>query len=525
MLRLRFQRPVRPAGIAILVLALASGSTLLAQTRRPPRAETATSPPVQWLTDDQGRSYRLEPLPKAQGVKLEDGKIRTMWGVQADLAREDDEFFYIKIYKVGPAPRVAPVGPAPPATPPEPLPPVSTRLRWTAFGQGLPTSGQWREGVAIADVTRDGRPDIVASPARKSLRPPSVFVRDAGQWRRADGVTFPARPFDYGDISTGDFDGDGVLDLALGVHLRGLMAMKGTAAGTFVDASAGLPFITRRDEVTFSSKAIELADCNGDGRLDIIALGEGPRLAGGRMPDAPDVNGLVSYVQQADGTWTATRSASAATVFGSSIATGDVDGDGRVDAVTGLATLGDQRVLHRGDGACGWETEVLSWVRPRSYVTAVAARDLDGDNRADLVLGYAEFAGTPTMGVDVLRRGADGRWTRRALARTAGRSRVEAIAVGDVDGDRSADVVVVGQGGAATIFLGDGRGGFTRERQVLPSPGGCEGGAAAIGDLDGDGLGDLVLGFSQEASALNPGACPGEGALVAWKTQKASPVP
>jgi hypothetical protein len=531
MFRASLPRRLRRASIGLLLLSLLVGgvagdASLLGQTRRTRPPAAASEPAESWLTDDQGRSYRLEPLPKAQGVKLSEGRIRTMWGVQADIAREDDQFFYMKIYKVGPPPPpIATARPMAPASPPEPLPRVTNRLRWTSIAQGLPTSGQWREGVSIADVTRDGRPDIIASPARKTLRPPSVFVHDAGQWRRAEGVTFPARPFDYGDIATADLDGDGALDVVLGVHLRGLIAMKGTATGAFVDASSGLPFITQRDEVTFSSRAIDLADCTGDGRLDIIALGEGPRLTGGRLPDLPEVSGIVAYVQQADGTWIPKRSAAPSGVFGSAIATGDVDGDGHVDVVTGLATLGDNRVLHRGDGACGWEAEALSWVRPRSYVTAVAARDVDGDGRADLVLGYTEFAGTPMVGIDVLLRAADGKWTRRALARAAGRTRIEAIAVGDVDANRTADIAVLGAAGAATIFLGDGRGGFTRERQVLAAPGGCDGGAAATGDLDGDGMGDLVFGFSQEASTMNPGGCAGEGALVAWKTQKAPPAP
>ena len=48
--------------------------------------------------------------------------------------------------------------------------------------------------------------------------------------------------------------------------------------GQFEDASTALPFSMRSDEPVFSSRAIALADCNADARLDIVALGEGPRL-------------------------------------------------------------------------------------------------------------------------------------------------------------------------------------------------------------------------------------------------------
>jgi FG-GAP-like repeat len=525
---------------AVVVIAIVLPWPSLDAVRASGRDQEPASRPQQaaaqpeWLTDAEGRQYRLEPIPKAQAVKISEKQVRTMFGVPAELVREDEQFYYIKLYKTV----AAPVTPTPKAgtspsragratraaaaAPTEPLPPASARLRWTPAGTGLPTSGQWRDGLALADLTGDGRLDIIASGARKTLRPPSIFVSDGTTWKRATDITFAPRPFDYGDLALGDLDGNGTIDIVLGVHLRGLMAFHRDAGGAFTDASTGLPFAASSKTQSFSSRAVALTDCNGDGRLDLVALGEGPRLP------APGTNsqiamGLATFVQQTDGTWTAAKPAEHGGLFGSSLAIADVDGDKRPDAIVAPGALGDARIVHRGDGACGWTADTIAAVRPRSYITSIAAGDVTGDGQADIVLGYTEFStDVAAYGMDVLTRGADGQWTRRALLRDTGNVRIEAIAPGDLDGDQHADIVAVGNGGAATIFLADGRGGFTRERQTLTSAGNCQGSTIVIGDLDRDGLGDIVISYAQEASATTPGVCPGEGGIAAWHTAKSA---
>ena len=209
------------------------------------------------------------------------------------------------------------------------------------------------------------------------------------------------------------------------------------------------------------------------------------------------------------------------------IATGDIDGDGRLDLAIASGTLGDSRLWYRGGEGCTWTAEAVDAMRPRSYITSIALADVEteinnDDTRDEIIVGYTEFATEqPMFGVDVLSRTRDGAWSRRALMREAGRVRVEAIGAGDLDGDGHQDIAIVGQHGAATIFLGDGRGGFTRERQTIASPDSCEGSTIAIGDLDGDGLSDLVIGYAQEGASLEyDDVCKGEGAIAAWKASK-----
>lgn len=416
-------------------------------------------------------------------------------------------------------------------SPSDSLPHASQRLRWIPFSTGLPNAGQWRDGLALADLTGDHRLDIVVSPARKSLRAPSVFAHDGAAWTRVP-MNFPQRPYDYGDIAIGDLNGDRLPDVALGVHLRGLMAFHGTnGMGRLEDASIGLPFSTRRDQPVFSSRAIVLADCNNDARLDIIALGEGPRPGSLTDADGAVATGVTTFVQHADRAWTTKRDEESASagVFGGPIVTGDIDGDGRPDLAIASGTLGDSRLFYRGGEGCTWSAEAIDAVRPRSYITSIAAADLitdinNDDTRDEIAVGYIEFATEqPMFGVDVLARTRDGAWSRRVLIREAGRTRIEAIAAGDLDGDGHQDVAIVGKQGAVSVFLGDGRGGFTRERETIASPDSCEGSTIAIGDLDGDGLSDLVIGYAQEggsAEASQTQICKSEGAIVSWKTKK-----
>jgi hypothetical protein len=518
------------------VRARAAGAVPQPASQAAPAAGAAAKtaqPPVEWLTDDEGRSYRLEPLPKAQGAKLGPDRVRTMWGVAADLAREDEQFFYIKVYKTAPAP-VSKTPAKPSATAKsaaaarvtEPLPAIVRRLRWTPLGAGLPTSGQWRESLVLVDVNGDGRLDIVTSPARKTMRPPSVFINGGTSWTRSTAFTFPDRFYDYGGIAAGDLNRDGKLDLVLAEHLRGLIALQGGEGGKFADASKGLPFAEHANMPAFSSRNVVLTDCNGDGRLDIVALGEGPRMPSGGGAAGTDTNiatGIGTFVQEEDGSWTPKLQVERSGLFGAALATANVDGDGHPDLVVAPGVLGDTRLVHHGDGACGWKAETVDAARPRSYISTVAAGDLDGDGRDELIVGYTEFANeTPTYGVDVLTRDAGGQWTRRALSRETGRGRITAIAAGDLDGDGKPDVVAVGEQGAVSIFIGNGKGGFVREGQSLESPGGCSGASVTIADLDRDGMADIVVGYAQEGSSATPGACPTEGGITAWKTQRAA---
>jgi hypothetical protein len=155
-------------------------------------------------------------------------------------------------------------------------------------------------------------------------------------------------------------------------------------------------------------------------------------------------------------------------------------------------------------------------------VRAVAARDFDGDHRADLVIAYLQRVATGwRTGIDVLYPRAGGTWDRRALFAHDGKLGIEAVAAGDLDGDGRGDVVALTGDGDTLVFTGDGHGFFTRETARIPRfAGSCEGAHVELADLDGDGRDEVIASFAEERSSVAAkDRCPSGGGITVWKVQ------
>jgi hypothetical protein len=145
-------------------------------------------------------------------------------------------------------------------------------IRFEESSEGLPNSGSWRNSLAVADMNNDGCPDIIAPPERKGGLVAAIFLGDCkGHWKFWSAVKWP-RGVDYGSVVAADFNKDGHMDVAFGVHLRGIFVMLGDGKGNFTEVSQGLP----RD---FGTRRIVAADIDHDGYPDLVAISEGPSAA------------------------------------------------------------------------------------------------------------------------------------------------------------------------------------------------------------------------------------------------------
>jgi hypothetical protein len=172
-----------------------------------------------------------------------------------------------------------------------------------------------------------------------------------------------------------------------------------------------------------------------------------------------------------------------------SIAAGDFNGDHVLDlAVANFvekATAGQVSVLiGNGDGTFRPPVQYAAGVVPQ----AIAVGDINGDGRADLVVANDGYGNIPGK-VGVLLGQGDG--TFGPMKEYGAGVNPFSIALGDFDGDGHLDVVVTDETQLSVeVLLNDGKGGF---HPAVAYSTGQNPFSVAVGDINGDGALDLVV--------------------------------
>jgi len=177
-----------------------------------------------------------------------------------------------------------------------------------------------------------------------------------------------------------------------------------------------------------------------------------------------------------------------------SVALGDLDGDGDLDALIVNAVQDNTVWINNGNGIftnLGEETPA-----PLMSSESVALGDLDGDGDLDAM--FANDGGDAASAANVVWiNNGDATFTNPGQALGQGRSL--SVAFGDLDGDSDLDAMVANFNEPNTVWTNDGNGTFTNSGQAL---GNNNSRTVALGDLDGDGDIDAVVANNSQPYAV-----------------------
>jgi hypothetical protein len=347
-----------------------------------------------------------------------------------------------------------------------------------------------------------------------------------------------AAPYFPRALAVGDFNGDGILDLAAAVedsatgYSTEIQVLLGNGDGTFRSAVAYT--------VGEAPDSVQTADINHDGKLDIVTasamtdtlsvlLGNGdgtfqPALTLPSLPD-PTYLALADFnhdgnidiatlnladstgtclcvaimLGNGDGTFQDTPIITSLPVGPFGMGIGSFNGDGKLDIAVAEEFGGESKIqilLGNGDGTFKFGTSYEVGAGPRAVVVA----DFNGDHKADLAV--AESGG---IGVGVLLGNGNG--TFRPRVDYPANSPLW-ITAADLNGDGKIDIVGadIDFPPAVAVLMGNGDGTFQKVKNYLD---GSEDEFVSVADFNGDQRPDIVVLDTYESNSivlLNTGA-------------------
>jgi uncharacterized repeat protein (TIGR01451 family) len=379
--------------------------------------------------------------------------------------------------------------------------------------------GNMPTAILVYDFNRDGKPDIAVVNLTSGNGNGTVSVLLGN----GDGTFQSQKVFDVGgpnptSIAVADFNGDGKLDLAIGISTQVPFSCTGSSVYILLGNGDGSfqPAIQAVD-VPSNTLLVAAGDVNADGKPDLVVSRE-------QVDDScSPQSGFSIFLGKGDGTFQAEQDIGDNPL--------DVNGDGIPDLESSFDLAGPLTIfLGQGKGRY-----VPLATGPEGNSGLLTIGDFNNDNKQD----QADFIFVPCKGlfceggttyVGIVLGNGDGTFQPPQLYPPGGyvwvpggAVQITGISPGDFNGDGNLDVAFINFGTSGfRVLLGKGDGTLPT---LLNFNTGSGPGYFVVADLNGDGRADVVLSNLNDATitvALN--TFPTSGADLAVQIS-ASPEP
>ena len=391
-------------------------------------------------------------------------------------------------------------------------------------------ASQFGYAMASGDFNADGKVDLAVGASIYSANTGRVylFYQDGGMSASAvgaDGVITGEATDDFFSyfFASGDWNADGKTDLAVGAY--GYSSSTGRAYifyndGSYPSAAASADIIIT-GETTANAFGGSLAsgDWNADGKMDLAVGAAWYSSDTGRVYIFYNDGSIPTTAATADVIITGETAGDS---FGFSLASGDWNTDGKTDLAVGAryysSGTGRAYIFYSQNGQVNTNKSIAGGATGDKFGSTLAAGDVNADGRVDLIVSAPVYSSSTGRAYIFYNDGNYATSTTGADVTITGQAASDlfggAIATGDWNADGKADLVIgaigaSGNQGRAYIFWNDGSIPTTAATAdvIITGITGNDnfGNAFTLGDFNADGKKDLVVGAWQYYSGSGTG--------------------